>query len=333
VIIPAYQAEETIDRCLDGLARQTVPRSTYEILVVDDGSTDATRVRVEGHDGVQLLTQSHAGPAAARNLGLHHAAGDLVLFTDADCEPAGDWIETLVDPLREGQTAGAKGTYLSRQRQMVARFVQMEYEDKYDLMARRMAQRGTIDFIDTYSAAYRRDILVANGGFEIAFPRASVEDQELSFRLARRGYKMAFVPAAHVYHWGHPQDLWAYARKKFNIGYWKVLVHRRHPGKMWRDSHTPQVLKAQILLVGLGGLCLAGALLWPPLLWGLLISVALFLASTLPFAVKARTKDPAVAVVSPGLLFVRALALGVGFAVGLLTIRARGGTFGEARYN
>ena len=326
VIVPAYQAGKTIDRCLQSLARQTVAPETYEVLVVDDGSSDETHTRAAAYGGVRLFTQDHAGPAAARNLGVQHARGAIVLFTDADCEPAQDWLERMTAPFGDEETVGAKGAYLTKQRELVARFVQIEYEDRYDLMLRRMAQRDGIDFVDTYAAGYRRDILVASGGFETCFPCASVEDQELSFRLAQQGHKLVFVPTARVYHWGHAHNVLAYWRRKFTIGYWKVLVHRRYPEKLWQDSHTPQVLKAQILLVGISGFCLLGSVLWPPLLWGLAISGVLFLASTLPFVYKAWAKDPLVATIAPGLLFVRALALGMGFAAGLAANRAPGGS-------
>jgi glycosyltransferase involved in cell wall biosynthesis len=320
VIIPAYQAGATIGRCLDALAKQTFPQTRYEVIVVDDGSTDETRTRIEAHDGVRLLTQDHAGPATARNIGAQHAHGEILLFTDADCEPAPDWIEQMVTPWfgvatrRTSHAVGAKGTYLTRQREIVARFVQIEYEDKYD----RMALDTYIDFVDTYAAGYRRDVFLANGGFDPRFPVASVEDQEFSFRLAKQGYKMVFVPEAHVYHWGHARDIVSYWRKKFKIGYWKVLVQKMHPDKLWRDSHTPQVLKMQMLLVVLGGVALAAGFLWSPFWWLASIVGLFFLLSTLPFAIKAWGKDRPVSIFSPGLLLIRALALGMGFAVGLV---------------
>lgn len=314
VVVPVYNAEHTIDRCLSALADQTWPRADYEIIVVDDGSSDETRTRVQAHDQVRLVPRTHAGPARARNLGAQQAQGDILLFTDADCAPARDWIERMVAPFDDPETVGVKGAYLTDQRELVARFAQLEYEVKYDRMARHLY----IDFIDTYAAGYRRDIFLANGGFDPIFSCASVEDQEFSFRLARQGHKMVFVPDAVVYHLAHPASLWAYWRRKFRIGYWKVLVTRRYPAKVWHDSHTPQTLKAQILLTGLGLLCLLGALLWVPLLGGVALAALLFLLSALPFLHKAWRKDPLLALVSPGLLFVRALALGTGFAVGFV---------------
>jgi lipopolysaccharide/colanic/teichoic acid biosynthesis glycosyltransferase/glycosyltransferase involved in cell wall biosynthesis len=317
VVVPAYNAAGTIDLCLDALADQTFPREDYEIIVVDDGSTDDTRARVGAHAGVQLVTQDHAGPAAARNLGAQRAMGDILLFTDADCAPARDWIERMCAAFDDKGTVGVKGAYVTRQQEIVARFAQLEYEAKYD----RMAQHRFIDFIDTYAAGYRRDVFLANGGFDPIFPHASVEDQEFSFRLARQGLKMVFIQDALVYHLSHPGSVLTYWRRKFRIGYWKVLVTRRYPDKSWHDSHTPQSLKVQILLIGLQIFFLLSALLWQPMMWGFVVAMLLCLLTMVPFLIEAVGKDPPVAIVAPGLLLLRALALGAGFAAGLAAHR------------
>ena len=192
--------------------------------------------------------------------------------------------------------------------------MQIEYEEKYDWMAREQY----IDFIDTYAAGYRRYTFLELGGFDPVFLSASVEDQELSFRLAHQGYKMVFVAKARVYHWGHAQNLSGYLKRKFRIGYWKSLIARRYPDKLVRDTHTPHVLRLQIFLVGLGLAFLLASPLSPILLWGSLASGLAFLVTTLPFVARAWRQDRPVAMVAPGLLFGRALALGVGFAVGFV---------------
>ena len=314
IIIPAYRAEGTIIKCLTALMHQTAASDSYEIIVVDDGSDDNTCDQVEKIKNVRLFKQQNAGPSAARNFGVNQAKGEIVLFTDDDCEPVKDWIDRMLDPFQEEEIVGVKGTYLTRQNEIVARFVQIEFEDKYD----RMSKDKYIDFIDTYSAGYRRNILIANNGFDTTFPVASTEDQELSFRLAQQGFKMVFEPQAKVYHLNHPRDIGEYWRKKFNIGYWKVVVHQRHPNKLLRDSHTPQILKLQILLIGICGLFLLSGIIWQPLLWVSGFSGIIFMFSTLPFVVKAWSKDLNIAIISPALLFIRALALGTGFVAGLL---------------
>lgn len=329
VVVPAYNAAETLSLCLAALSAQDFPAHRYEVIVVDDGSTDAT-AEIARDAGALVLSQANAGPAAARNRGAQAARGELLLFTDADCAPVAAWIGALTAPLADQQVAGAKGAYLTRQRGIVPRFTQVEYEERYD----RMAGADTIDFVDTYSAAYRRDIFLANGGFDTIFPTASVEDQELSFRLAEKGYRLLFVPEARVYH-RHNPTLSAYARRKYFIGYWKALLARWHPGRMVTDSHTPQTLKLQMVLaaatlVGLVSLLVVSLLngaVWRLGVAAVIVGLLAFVASALPFLRKVWQRDAPITLPAVGLLWVRALALGAGFGFGL--VRFRGGVAGR----
>lgn len=349
VIVPAYNAADTITDCVEALGRQHLD-DAFEVIVVDDGSADDTAQRAQ-QAGAKVICTQRGRPAAARNAGIRAASGEIVCCTDADCVPTAEWLANLTAPFRDPEVAACKGSYRTHQKEIVARFVQLEYEDKYDLLNK----QATIDFIDTYSAAYRRDVLLANDGFDEQFPY--LEDQELSFRLAARGYKMLFRPAAVVYH-HHSATLRAYVRKKLIIGYWKAQVVRRFPDRGVKDSHTPQVMKLQMLLVALVMLltgaalalfillyfiCQPGSLCLPtirflPTSAAILAAVilAVFLITTLPFLVKAWHKDRAVALVAPFLLAVRAVALGLGYGWGIVqpasTIRDPEGTIGGLSY-
>jgi glycosyltransferase involved in cell wall biosynthesis len=312
VVIPVYNGGRTLAACLEALKRQTRPPD--EVIVMDDGSTDDTPA-IAARSGAVVLSQQRAGPAAARNRGAWEARGDILLFTDADCAPDPNWVARMLAPFADPAVAGAKGEYRTRQRELVARFVQQEYQDRYD----RMVGQARIDFVDTYSAAYRRDLFLAAGGFDATFSTPSVEDQEFSFRLAARGHRLVFVPGAIVYH-QHDRGLAEYARRKYGIGFWKTLVMRRYPDKLVRDSHTPQALKGQMGLAGLGGLLLLGGGLsgaWPAMAGGWL-AWAMLLLSGLPLYVKILRRDAPVLVAAPLLVFVRAWALGCGFLLGSL---------------
>ncbi len=317
VIVPAYNAEATLTDTLEALARQSIPREHYEIIVVDDGSTDRTAEIAEAYADT-VLRQENAGPAAARNAGVAIARGEIVLFTDADCAPIPEWIERMTAPFADPDVVGTKGAYLTRQRAPMARFVQQEYEDRYD----RMARFKRIDFIDTYSAAYRRDVFLANGGFDTVFPVASVEDQEFSFRLAQKGYKMVFVPEARVYH-RHNERLKDYIRRKFYIGYYKALLTRWLPERLLGDTHTPPVLKLQILIMALILLDLGAAVFWGWARWLLLLLVAAFYLSAVPFLLKIARRDPGILPHALVYLPARALALGLGFLVGQIAFIRR----------
>ena len=312
VIIPAHNAAKTINVCLQAMQKQQMASAIHcEIIVVNDGSTDETAA-IATSAKVKVINHARKrGAAAARNSGISAARGEIILFTDADCIPQENWVTEMIRPFADKAIIGCKGIYTTSQPELVARFVQIEYEDKYDLLH----TQSHIDFIDTYSAAYRADILKSCGGFDERI--FYVEDQELSFRLAAQGHAMVFQPTAVVNHY-HSKTLWGYFRKKVMIGYWKAQIVRRFPRRALQDSHTPQVLKLQMGLVALFLILLFVAFVFPTTFILSLFLLFVFLATTLPFLKKAWHKDKAVCLASPVLLFCRALALGLGYAWGII---------------
>jgi lipopolysaccharide/colanic/teichoic acid biosynthesis glycosyltransferase/glycosyltransferase involved in cell wall biosynthesis len=312
VIIPAKDAAETLETCLVAVFAQEGISSDFEVILVDDGSGDATADIAKPFD-LCLIRQEHAGPGAARNAGVAASKGDILAFTDADCAPSPDWLARLTEPFSDPQVMGVKGVYRTHQTGLMPRFVQQEYEFKYQ----RLAKQTTIDFIDTYSAAYRRQIFLDNGGFDPALPAG--QDAELSFRLARKGYKLIFVPQAFVYH-RHGADIWTYMRRKFRYGYWRYFMTRWLPEKALSNSHTPPTMYWQILLLGvMSGILLPLSLFWPVFLWLILIAMLAFFASALPFLKYIFNQDRSVLRSAPIMLLARAGAIGMGVAYGLVS--------------
>ncbi len=315
VIVPARNAGATLGACLDGLATEGVPGPRAELLVVDDGSTDDTGV-VAARPGVRVLTGLGRGPAAARNGGAQAATGDVLLFLDADTVPQPGWLREMLAPFGQPGVVAVKGRYYSCQESPIARFAQLEFEEKYD----RLARARDVDFVDSGTAAYRRDAFLAAGGFDEAFPAQSAEDVELAFRLATSGARFAFNPRAGVWH-RHAERLLEYLVKKARYGYFRVRVYRRYPQKALGDSYTPPSMGLQIALAGCSGVLALMTLLRAPLAGRALAgTLALFGCSTSPLIRRALRQHTALAPAIPALVYARAWAQGLGILMGLTTL-------------
>ncbi|KJR40232.1 glycosyl transferase family 2 [Candidatus Magnetoovum chiemensis] len=305
VVVPVYNGEQHIRQCLDALVSQSFGKNDYEIIVADDGSTDNTPAIVKSYS-VKYIRQENRGPASARNLGVRNALGEIILFTDADCAPSNNWVQEMLRPLLSDSDniAAVKGVYRTSQTSKTARFAQAEFEERYEMLKK----HKFIDMVDTYSAAFKKEIFLKVGGFDESFPEANNEDTELSYKLSLAGYKMVFNPNAVVSHLKHPDTLVKYARQKFWRGFWRMAVYKRFPQKMVKDTYTPQSLKVQIMLI-LSGLFLTLPVVTLP--FALLVFLG-FLATTVRFSRRTYKKDREIGIRSPFYLAVRALSIGLG---------------------
>jgi len=312
VVIAAMNAEKFIGKCLDSLEGQSF--KDFEVIVVDDGSSDNTIGAANAYPRVRVLKQDHAGPAIARNNGAWAAKGQIIVFTDSDCVLERNWLEEMVRPFKEKEIAGVQGRYRTRQKSIIARLIQLEIERSYV----KMAKRKFIDFMGTYSAAYRKKVFEEMKGFDTSFPIASGEDTDLSFRVSEAGYKMVFRPKAIVFH-THPESLRKYLKIKFFRAFWRTKVYKRHRGKMVKDAYTSQMVKAQLLLFYGAFVVLAvAAAIEGITIFYVGVTLLLLFLSTLPFALWSIRKDFAVGLASIPLGLLRTAFFGAGFATGIL---------------
>jgi glycosyltransferase involved in cell wall biosynthesis len=313
LVIPAYNASKTIRTCLESALNQTISRESYEIIVVDDGSTDGMAKIVEEYP-VRLLRQENQGPAVARNKGAYAASGDILVFTDSDCELDAHFLVQMGEIFeREPAIAGVQGSYRTKQREFMARFGQVEIETRYAKMAR----EPYIDFIGTYAAAYRRSVFVENDGFDTGFPRASGEDTEFSYKVQKQGHKLVFSTEAFVYH-QHPASLKHYLRVKFVRGFWRVRLYRMHPEKTVKDSYTPNTLKFQVLTAPLVPPLLLTLPLMPLNVVPLSLLGAGYVRWSAPFVKLFLKHGYARSYLVPAVLVLRAGALASGLAAGFV---------------
>lgn len=321
VVVPVRNGMKVLPLCLNAMKTQTYPAELFEVIVIDDESTDNTAAMVEEManqwtaSGVKtrlrLIRKPWGGAGAARNRGVEEGWGDVVLFTDADCEPVSSWIEEMMKPLEDPRVQAVAGGYLTKQTSSVARLAQAEFEDRY----RFVAKHKYVDIAFTHSAAVRRPAFIDSKGFDERIPN-NADDLELSYRLAVAGHRIVFAPKGLVYH-QHPATWGDYIKKKMGRGYWRTLVFKRYPEKLAADSYTPQTLKLQILLVGLTALLAAGGLLLSSQLWWVAaLLLAVTVGTTLPFVSRMNTPLQ-LKLLAPLFLVVQAGAIGFGTFRGL----------------
>ncbi len=212
IIIPTYNAEATLDQCLKACLAQTYLDT--EVILVDDGSTDATP-RIAQSFAVHYLHQENAGPAVARNHGARTAKGEIIVYTDSDCVPETGWIDALVTEFEDGVTA-VGGTYgIANPKSRLARIVHEE------IMLRHSRFDKEVDFLGSFNVAYRKKDFDALGGFDESFRIASGEDNDLAYRLHDAGGQLLFTKEARVAH-VHPTRLLPYLRTQQRHGNWRM---------------------------------------------------------------------------------------------------------------
>lgn len=311
VVIPAYNAEATLGSCINAVLRQDY-EGVFEVIVVDDGSTDATSNIANAFDRVTYVSQKNAGPAAARNAGAEHAAGDIVCFTDSDCQPQSDWLSKLVLFFANDHADVVAGSYgIANPGSLLARCIHQEirYRHKH-LMGE------WIEVFGSYNVAFRREIFEQLGGFAQAYTQASGEDNDLSYRLRGAGFRIRFAKDAKVDH-SHPSRIKRYLYEQFRHGFWRANLYRGHPEKIKGDGYTFLKDAIEVPLSGVA-LLLGGASVFG-LPWkffaGYFIACVVF---ELVFAFVFGLKNPCEAIYYAGVMLLRAFARTFGFLAGLV---------------
>jgi GT2 family glycosyltransferase len=256
VAVPTCRRPQLLMRCLRALLAQTLPRSAFEIIVVDDGHDRETRLAVQTLARLlppQFLHYTRpgrgAGPAVARNWGWHLARAPLLAFTDDDTVPAADWLAQGESAMRQGPWLAVGG------RVVVPPLVQPQAAPSdHELMTRGLQHAAFV----TANAFIRKSALRRIGGFDERFRRAGREDSDLQFRLQRLG-PVGRCESAQVLQPARPERWGVSLRQQKNVFY-DALLYRKHP-RRYRSELRPMppwdyyltvlfALSAAALLVG-----------------------------------------------------------------------------------
>lgn len=186
VIVPVYNGAHFLDRCLSGL--RTSSYTDYELIVMDDASTDSSGDVARSYGAQVLKMPRQSGPGAARNMAAREARGEIVFFVDADVVVAPDAIQRVADNFTDyPEIAAVFGSYDDNP-------AEQNFLSQYKNLCHHFVhQQGHVEAITFWGGcgAVRRDVFLAVGGFDsMRFPRPSIEDIELGYRLHAQGHRI-----------------------------------------------------------------------------------------------------------------------------------------------
>ncbi len=236
VIIPTFQRPALLIKCLTHLSKQSVSKEKFEVIVVTDGPDNVTI------NEVALFAQEHLffnlsiysldekkGPAAARNKGVKNAKGELIVFTDDDCLPHNEWLNSYWNAYKsaeENEVAFTGQTVVPHTK------IPTDYENN-------IAHLETAEFI-TANCAIKKTTIEKAGGFDEHFPIAWREDSDLHFRLIKAQVPVYSVKNAIVVHPVRKAN-WGISLKEQKKSVFNALLYKKFP-ELYKQKISAQPL-------------------------------------------------------------------------------------------
>jgi glycosyltransferase involved in cell wall biosynthesis len=226
VVVATYNGSRTLRETLEGLMRLNYP--DYEVIVVNDGSTDTTP-QIAGEFAVKLISTPNLGLSNARNIGWTSATGEIVAYIDDDAWPDPHWLQYLAYRFITGDWVGVGGPN-------IAPHGDGPIADLRRQRPRRSCARAALDteaeHIPGCNMAFRREALAAIGGFDVRY-RAAGDDVDVCWRLQERGGRIGFHAAA--MDWHHRRNSIAmYWRQQKGYGKAEALLEEK-----WPERYSP----------------------------------------------------------------------------------------------
>lgn len=249
IIVPALNAEKYMNRCLESLVSLDYPKDRYEIIIVDNGSSDGT-VGIVKKYGVQIFTKDHCTISALRNYGASCAKGEILAFIDADCVAPKNWLKNAASMLEESGR-GAVGCWYALPKDPA--FAEKIWDVQ---MGWRRDVAGPADWVPSGDLIVKREVFEKVRGFNEALITA--EDVDICERIQREGMDVFSHPVLAVQHLGNPKSVKEFFMKE----YWRGKGVAQ---TFFKGAFKPEFLKAMVFAV-LYLVCfiaaIAGAVLW-----------------------------------------------------------------------
>ncbi len=316
VVIPVYNAEDTLAECLTRLCNSTL--SEFEVILVDDGSTDQTRA-IAGNFPVRIVPSGgRVGPAAARNLGARVAEGDVLFFIDSDVMVRADTLSRMMARFAEDDVDGVVGVQapVMRHRNLPSQYKNLWMWWTY------VRQTGDVPLFYTTAAGIRREAFLRAGGFDAGYATPNVEDTAFGQKLARLGIRVRVEPELEVEHVKR-YSLWGLLRTDYMRAVSLMRLKLRQRGELSQNNTsvpTGYVASIPLTVLGAAALMLGAAVPVPALAAGEAVALGGVVALNREFLNTIRTTEGwGTALGAVPLLWLELLVSALGAGVGLVT--------------
>jgi glycosyltransferase involved in cell wall biosynthesis len=236
VIVPTYNRVDLLKRTIESLLNQSYPTGSYEIIVIDNSSTDGTEEMVHSFQEraaslLRYYRKENKGPGSSRNLGVKKARGDFIAFTDSDCVADPDWLKNGIGKMTEGVGIVQGKTLPNPEQQQgtLHQTMKIVSEDAYYPTCNIFYRKESLDHVQGFSPEFCGLSLFGK-------PRWGGEDTDLAWKVKKEGWKSTFADNAIVYHHIFPVASLRSLLKAMHLDIIFILArnYKKHPGI--RDS-------------------------------------------------------------------------------------------------
>lgn len=263
VVVVCYNEKKNIKACLDSLLDQTVSGDNYEVLVIDNDSTDGTKELVaeyeRQHPNFRLIVNTIRGIAGSRNMGIKQARFDYVAYTDADCVVQRDWLEKLAlgferhrahhPNLAAVGSSNVPPPQSSRFYDGLRIFLTTYLGSHGSVQGMTFDHDRPVDHLPTVNVLYDKSVLLQLKGFDLTLGNIG-EDQDLSFRVYKNGFLLYYIAGAEVLHKLRP-NFQKWLKNMFTYGKGRMWLLRKHPDKIKAVLLAPALLFLGMVLAPL----------------------------------------------------------------------------------
>lgn len=223
VVVCSFNADRTMEPCLQSL--QDLPYPNYEVIVVNDGSTDRTLEIARKYEGgrIRVIDQRNMGLSAARNVGIEAARGEIVAYTDSDCVVDPDWLTYLAYKFRDGFKAVGGPNFPPPEDALVPSVVAVSPGGPTHVLL----NDDVAEHVPGCNMAFEKSVLQEINGFDVLYTAAG-DDVDLCWRLQNAGYPIGFSPVAVVWHFRR-NTVRAYLKQQMGYGKAEALLYFKHP--------------------------------------------------------------------------------------------------------